>query len=329
MPERTKRLLRSVARILLGTCAVAACVLAALFWYLRQPNLGRLAYPGDNHAEATRLEQHVRFLALTDPSRDWRHPDGLARAAAYVRTALDAAGGTCREQPYRAGNTPMRNVIAEFGPADGPRIVVGAHYDVCGPLPGADDNASGVAGLLELARLLGGAHLDRRVELVAYSTEEPPFFGSSQMGSAVHAAMLGGTPLRAMISLEMIGFYSDRPPHGPALLRAVYPGPSDYIALLGRWSDRDLVRLGKRCFRGATRVPAVSYSGPVSLGSDLSDQRNYWARGLPAIMVSDTAFVRNPNYHEATDTPETLDYARMAGVVDGVFSLVVHLANDR
>jgi len=136
-----------------------------------------------------------------------------------------------------------------------------------------------------------------------------------------------GVRIRAMIALEMIGFFAPKQTDIALPLYLVYPYTGNFVSLVGRWSDRDLVRLGKKCFRGATKVPVVSYSGPAVVGSDMSDHRNYWATGVPAIMVSDTAFLRNPNYHSDFDTPATLDYKRMAGVVDGVFSMVLQLAS--
>ena len=151
------------------------------------------------------------------------------------------------------------------------------------------------------------------------------------MGSAVHAEPLktSATGVRAMISLEMIGYYTPEQPSPDPLLGLLYPRNGRFIVCAGRWSDRDLVRRAKRCFRGATSVQAVSYSGPTGPGIDLSDQRNYWARGFPAFMITDTGPLRNPNYHCPTDTADSLDYERMAGVVDGAFSTIVHLANER
>ena len=132
-----------------------------------------------------------------------------------------------------------------------------------------------------------------------------------------------------MICLEMIGYYAPAQPDQNLLFRMLYPRNGRFIALVGRWADRSLVREAKKCFRGATQVQAVSYSGPVAVGADLSDHLNYWAHGFPAFMVTDTAFLRNPNYHAAGDTTDTLDYQRMAGVVDGVLSTVLHFALRR
>src|SRR5262249_25628366 len=163
--------------------------------------------------DPAKLSEHVEALATTFSPRDWRHPENLDRAADYIRQALEEAGGAVRDQPFEVRGKTYRNVIASFGPASGPVVVVGAHYDTAGPLPGADDNASGVAGLLELGRLLGASPPKVRVELVAYTLEEPPFFRTDRMGSAVHAEALkaAGVEVRAMISLEMLGCYSDAP----------------------------------------------------------------------------------------------------------------------
>lgn len=325
-----REVLHSVRRIAIAVGTVTLGLLLGFAWLIRQPNFGLLPFPGDGRADAALLEAHVRYLAAPEKPRNWRHPDSLERAAAYIAAAFARTRGRCSEQRFRAGTINTRNLIAAFGPATGGRIVVGAHYDVFGELPGADDNASGVAGLLELARLLDTHVLASPVELVAYSTEEPPFFGGAEMGSAVHARSLeqSGAQVRAMIAVEMIGYYTTSQPNRALLLHLVYPRRGDFVSLVGRWPDRHLVRQAKKAFRGATRVPVVSYSGPVVIGADLSDHRNYWLAGYPAFMVTDTAYLRNPNYHTDADIAASLDYRAMAGVVDGLLSAVVHLAND-
>lgn len=298
---------------------------------IRQPNFGQLAWPEGARADPDRLRAHVEFLAEDVCPRNPEHLGNLNRAADYIREAFEKAGARVSEQPYTAGGVACRNVIGRFGPEAAGFLVIGAHYDVCGDQPGADDNASGIAGLLEVARLLGERGLDLPIELVAFSTEEPPFFGSSEMGSAVHARSLReeGRPVLGMICLEMIGYFCERQPVPSPLFRLLYPGRGDFVLLAGRWGDRRQLRFMKQCFRGATDVPACSYSGPVSIGTDLSDHRNYWAENIPAVMVTDTAFIRNPNYHTAGDTADTLDYTRMAGVVDGVLSAAIHRMNAR
>ena len=325
-----KPLLASIARIAVTVVIAITLLTLGLACVVRQPSFGEASFPGSLRADPARVESHVRFLASPEHPRDWKHPEGLERASAYVAESFARTRAKTWEQPYKIGEFAAKNVIARFGPDMGPRIVVGAHYDACGPYPGADDNASGVAGLLELARLLDGVDVASPVELVAYSTEEPPFFGGEEMGSAFHARELAraGAEVEAMISLEMIGYFVPEQPRRSLLLSLMYPSHGEFIAVVGRWQDRGLVRRAKSCFRGATEVQAVSYSGPASFGVDLSDQRSYWASGYPGIMVTDTAFLRSDLYHSPSDTADTLDYRRLAGVVDGVFSTVVHMANS-
>ncbi|MFD2784437.1 M28 family peptidase [Hymenobacter rubripertinctus] len=164
-------------------------------------------------ADTARLRRHLVALTTTPEPRNYRHQASLNQAADYVKAELAAAGGQPTEQPYEVEGQRYHNVLAHFGPETGPRLVVGAHYDVCGEQPGADDNGTGVAALLELARLLGRQpNLPYRVDLVAYTLEEPPFFRTKQMGSYVHAQSLhaAGVPVRGMVALEMLGYYDDR-----------------------------------------------------------------------------------------------------------------------
>ena len=281
---------------------------------------------------ASRLEAHVRALVGELSPRDEAHPENLNRAAAYIAEQLRKAGGTVEDQPFRANGTVYRNVIASLGPQSRERIVVGAHYDAAGPLPGADDNASGVAGLIELAGLLAGLPLRTQVELVAYTLEEPPHFAGLTMGSAVHAASLKqqGIPVRAMMALEMIGYFTDAPgtqEYPLSLLKLFYPTTGNFIGVVGKLGQGGLVRRIKKAMRRASPLPVEAITAPLSLpGIDLSDHRNYWQAGYPAVMITDTAFFRNPNYHTASDTPETLDYERMARVVEGLRGAVVELA---
>jgi Peptidase family M28 len=157
---------------------------------------------------------------------------------------------------------------------------------------------------------------------VAYANEEPPWFGSPGMGSAVHARSLKGQDVRGMICLEMIGYFTETQPAPNALFRLLYPQRGDFIAVAGRWTDRALTRHVKRAILG-TGFPARSFTAPRDAGIDASDQRSYWDQGIPAVMVTDTADIRNPHYHAPGDTAGTLDYGRMAGVVGGVANAVI------
>ena len=324
-----QRILASALRVLGGVVGGVTVIVLAFAWAIRQPNVGAVRFPEGPRADPAALRRHVEFLATSGYPRNPRNPAALARAADYIADAFSRGHAHVSEQSYQAIHATTKNLRARFGPPDGPVLIIGAHYDVFGDLPGADDNASGIAGLLELARLLDTRRLKTPVELVAFSTEEPPYFGGPEMGSAIHARSLkeAGVQVRGMICLEMIGYFSPEQPDRALLLRIAYPHTGDFISIVGRWSERGLVRDIKKCSRGASTVRAVSFSGPVIIGADLSDHRNYWAAGFPSVMVTDTAYLRNPNYHSAGDVADSLDYDRMAGVVDGLLSSVVYLAN--
>jgi hypothetical protein len=328
-----QRLARSIARVVTATATIGVAGLAALMVVLRQPTFTELPFRGASRCDAGRLKDHVAFLTRDITPRSASHPENLDRAASYIFERFSAAGGRTYTQSFVARGGTYRNVIAEFGPAstNAPVLVVGAHYDSfgeTGALPGADDNASGTAGVLELARLLGSHRLQTPVLLVAYTTEEPPFFGSEEMGSAVHAASLAAASrmVSGMICLEMIGYFSDQQAWPNWLFEAIYPSKGNFIGVTGGWNDRRLARTVKRAIAGASDLRVVSYSG-ARVSSDASDHRNYWAHGWRAVMITDTAFLRNPNYHTARDTADTLDYRQMARVVDGVLSAVLHLSS--
>ena len=294
---------------------------------VRNQSTGAVVAPG-------RLQAHVKMLSETLAPRHWQAPENLDRVAGYIVKQLIKAGGRVTEQVYtveRAGR--FRNVIASFGPQQGPRVIVGAHYDAHGPTPGADDNASGVAGLIELGRLLGETKtLGSRVDLVAFTLEEPPYYGTTHMGSWVHAAALKreGAVVRAMISLEMIGYFTEAPdsqrfPH--PLLGLFYPSRGDFITVVGRVGQGAVVRQVKKAMQRATYLDVYSITAPVRLpGVDFSDHRSFWAHGYRAVMITDTAFYRNDRYHTPRDTADTLDYDRMAEVVRAVHHAVVALA---
>ncbi|MBI5543280.1 MAG: M28 family peptidase [Deltaproteobacteria bacterium] len=275
-----------------------------------------------------RLEAHVRMLSETLVPRDHRHVENLDRAARYIAQALRESGAGVEEQPFEVEGRVYRNVIARFGPVSGALVVVGAHYDAYEELPGADDNASGVAGLLELARLLGAHPPEGEVELVAYTLEEPPYFRSENMGSARHASSLKSrnVDVRAMLALEMIGYFSEEAgsQHLPIkLVEPVYPDRGNFVAVVGRLADGQLTRTVEAAMQGATPLAVCSLNAPRDVrGVDLSDHHAYWDAGFPALMVTDTAFFRNEAYHTAGDTADRLDYARMAQVVRGVWAAV-------
>jgi len=274
------------------------------------------------------------MLSETFIPRDADSTQNLDRVAAYISRELRDAKGSVSEQTYNIGKKAYRNVIATFGPTAGERIVVGAHYDAFHTFPGADDNASGIAGLLELAPLLARDALPMRVDLAAFTLEEPPYFRTKWMGSAVHARSLKeqGVGVRAMIALEMIGCFSDeRGSQGVPLpiLKLFYPSRGNFVAVVGKLGQRRLVRRIKKAMQRATELPVYSINAPAIVpGIDFSDHRNYWAAGYPAVMITDTAFYRNSRYHTARDTADTLDYSRMALVVEAAHAAVLDLARE-
>jgi hypothetical protein len=185
-----------------------------------------------------RLKEHVTQLTDIRPPRNHENPESLQRVASYIQDKFEAAGLAVREQPFQVGSQTFTNVTGLLGSETSDRVVIGAHYDVSGPHPGADDNASGVAVLIELADQLKGEKVERAIELVAYCLEEPPFFGSADMGSAHHARDLQkrGVSVRAMISLEMVGYFSDeegRQKFPMPEMRERYPSKGNFIAVIG------------------------------------------------------------------------------------------------
>ncbi|MCB9640497.1 MAG: M28 family peptidase [Myxococcales bacterium] len=284
---------------------------------------------------ADTLKKHVQALTQTKLPRNASNTMILDQVASYIREQWKQMGLKPEDQPFRVDGATYRNIKVRLGPKKGDLVVVGAHYDVCGEQDGADDNASGVAGLLELSRLLvkHKPALRYPVELVAYTLEEPPHFRSKDMGSAVHAHSLAqaGVKVRAMLALEMIGYFSDKvgsQRFPTSFLRMLYPNKGNFIAVVSRLHkpDRLLTKEVLALMKQSSALPAYRLNAPSSLpGVDFSDHLNYWRFQYPALMITDTAFFRNPHYHKPTDTIGTLDFARMAQVVQGVYGAVIGL----
>jgi Zn-dependent M28 family amino/carboxypeptidase len=275
----------------------------------------------------------VQALAGDIGERHIHRPAALHAAEAYIRRAFEALGHAVARQAYAAGGVESANLeIAIAGNVRAGEIVLaGAHYDTVPGSPGADDNASGVAAVLELARLLRETRAPRTIRLVAFVNEEPPFFSTGEMGSRVYAraARARGDDIRVMLSLEMLGCYSDAPGSQayPPLLSRFYPDRGDFIAFVSNLRSRRALNAAFGAFKAASDFPAERLAAPAFVpGVGWSDQVSFWREGYRALMVTDTAFYRYRHYHGRGDTPEKLDYARMARVVEGLAATLVALA---
>ena len=345
-PRTSRKWVRGTAALLAALVAVSGiggCMLA-------QPvaQTAPVCLPAGLQISPERLQTHVRVLSEDFLGRSFDQPQILQKSADYIAAQLAQSGVTAQRQRFEVDGREYENLIARFGPQDNaaPLLVMGAHYDsaltehehshgvstasAAGPTPethtpGADDNASGVAGLLELARVLAANPPTQPVELVFYTLEEPPNFRTDDMGSYRHARSLqdSGRAVRLMLSVEMIGYYSDAPGSQSYPLTALgwfYPDQANFIALIGELKNFGAMRHAKSVMRAAADagqpLGVYSLNSPRFVqGVDFSDHLNYWRLGYPAIMVTDTSFMRNPHYHQSTDTWDRLDYARMAQVV--------------
>jgi Zn-dependent M28 family amino/carboxypeptidase len=273
----------------------------------------------------------VTFLAEKIGRRSYRDVGKLDAAADYIEGRFRFAGCPAKRQSFDFLSATYHNIIAEVNGTRNNKdglLIIGAHYDTDIETPGADDNASGIAVLLELARLAAQAPPQRTVRFAAFTLEEPPAFMTRSMGSYVYAKSVKeeGAKVMGMISLEMVGFYSDRKGsqfYPGSIFRLFYPGRGNFIAFVGNLSSRSFTIKMKRSFRAASSVPVESLNAVSAVpGVNLSDHRNFWKFGYPAFMITDTAFYRNPNYHSSGDRAGTLDYERMAAIAEGLFAVI-------
>jgi Zn-dependent M28 family amino/carboxypeptidase len=289
-------------------------------------------------ANIQRLHRDVAFLTSLDPARNYRNQQSLDKAARYIYEAFDALEfDTLEYQPFQVSSEgTYKNISALLKGELEDRIVIGAHYDVWDDQPGADDNASAVAGLLETARLISSFRKQRSLrhtlEFVGYCLEEPPFFATQDMGSAVHAKSIRDNkiPLTLMVCYEMIGYFSDEPgsqgfPH-PSL-KGMFPDRGNFIIVGGHSSQAQVANDFAALMQKACTIPVYPVASTITDGpAGLSDHRSYWQWGYPAVMINDTSFLRNPNYHEKTDTIDTLNFEKMAEVVNGVTGALISLS---
>lgn len=326
----------------LAACALLIIGAAGLYAYgamIRMPGTtfqGPLPAITDSQRElAHDLRTTVTHLASGIGTRSIYRPKQLAESALYLKDQLAAAGYEVHEHSFPTKGSLTPNLEATLNGTSRPDeiIVIGAHYDTTQRSPGADDNASGCAAVLALARSFKDKPQPRTIRFVLFPNEELPTGGTPEMGSWIYAekCKAAGDRIVAMLALEMLGYYSDEPNSQkyPPPLSALYPSTGNFIAFVSRFEDRALVKRCVGAFREAAAFPSEGAALP-SVIRDIgrSDHASFWRFGYPALMVTDTANFRNPHYHRATDTPETLDYERMARVVQGLEKVITRLASD-
>ena len=282
------------------------------------------------------LKMTVERLAAEIGERSYLNQGALSETVDYISSEFKKYGYEPQEQTYEAQGRTFRNIYIEKKGSISPDrvLVVGAHYDTVSTTPGADDNASGIAGLLELARLVADIPLKKTVHFVAFALEEPPFFRTEQMGSYVYAKNLkeGQIDVEGMICLESIGYFTDE--RGSQMFplsffRFIYPERGNFIIFASNLRSKGLLGRLKNAFHNGTDLPAERISTFAILpGVDFSDHRSFWEFGYDAVMITDTAFYRNPQYHGPGDVPGILDYDRMAEVVTGLRQSVIEVANE-
>jgi len=315
--------------------AVAAAIAWLLWFMVKVPGVSYTGALPPLSAEekllADRLSRHVGAIASRE--HNFMHPVALEDAARYIETAFEEMGYRIETQRIPRDGTEVRNIQVELpGSALAQEIVVvGAHYDSVVGAVGANDNGSGVAALIELARLLHDARPARTVRFVAFVNEEPPFFYSDEMGSRFYArrSKAGGENIVAMFSLETIGYYTDKPDTQsyPFPLSFFYPKTGNFVAFVANLSSRALLHEAIASFRRHAQFPSEGVAAPGLLpGVGWSDHWSFWKEGYPALMVTDTAPYRYPYYHTMQDTPDKVDYERLARVVTGLDGMLRDLA---
>jgi Zn-dependent M28 family amino/carboxypeptidase len=280
-----------------------------------------------------RLRSHVDVLATTIGERHvWRH-SALMRAADYVSGELTACGYHPVRHAYETAGVAVANIETVLPGASMAEqiVVIGAHYDTVRGCPGANDNASGVAALLELAARFASRRHERTIRFVAFVNEEPPFFMTAHMGSLVYARACQARRDRivAMMSLETIGYYTDVPrsQQYPAAIGRLYPDVGNFIGFVSNVRSARLLMQARRAFKARTPFPVQSAAVPAVIpGVGWSDHWSFWQAGYPAMMVTDTAPYRYPWYHTPDDTPDKISIDRLSEVVDGLEHVVTALA---
>ncbi len=279
----------------------------------------------------SRIKTDLIAITKTEKSRNYKNIKTLNTVAAYINTELAKVCDSVNYQNYAVNNTQYKNVIGSIGTEHSTRLIIGAHYDVAGDQEGADDNASGVVGLLELARLLSKEKLNYRIDFVAYTLEEPPFFRTEKMGSFIHAKSLydNNIPVKGMICLESIGFFDDAPnsqEYPIAGMEQLYGTKGNFITVVKSEKSGEFGTQLDSLMKKTALIHTKTFKGSSSVpGIDFSDHLNYWKFNYEAVMITNTAFYRNKNYHTAGDKLETINIEKLSLVISQVYETVKKL----
>ncbi len=342
--ERRRQTFTSIA-ILVGIL-VLLVVSLFLSWWINMPSRDQqspdVELTESQFALAADLERDVRHLAETIGERNMHRRGTLDVTAEWIEEQFQEMGVETTRHTYQLQRGVYQgrssdNIIAEFPGTETPDqiVIVGAHYDTVPNSPGANDNSSGVAVLLALAEWTIENHQPKTVRFVVFTNEEQPFYQTEDMGSYVYAEELKNRDeqITAMFSMDGIGYFSDEPgsQHYPFPgIGLIYPDKANFIGFVTRFSDLRLMQSGLSAFRENATIPAEGVALPEFVpGVSWSDHWSFWQHGFPAFLVTDTLPFRDPNYHSAADTPDELDFERMALVVDGLKSVIENLASNQ
>ncbi|MDR2914962.1 MAG: M28 family peptidase [Tannerella sp.] len=277
-------------------------------------------------SDSVRIVQHLTAITKTDGYRNYKNAPLLNQTAEYIFSVFNQYADTVYYQQFQFGDETYMNVVCRLGSENNkPLVIVGAHYDVHEETEGADDNASGIVGLLELVRILSKEKLNYPIEIVAYTLEE-----WTMTGSITHAKSLqdAGIPVYGMVAFEMIGYFDDRPnsqSYPVKALKLIYGNKGNYIMLAKKNSTGAFVRNFSNSFKKQATIETKSVEAPLKWGVGRSDHSSYWKFGYDALMITNTANYRNPNYHKSSDTMETLDILRMMKVIDATALAIINL----
>ncbi len=322
-----KRVLNFILVAVLAFITVKATTFGWKFW-------SKSFMPQEKSAPLTEnLKRHVYVLSHDIGDRSVYRYDKLEKAAQYITGEFSSYGYKPEFQEYTIEGKVCKNIIAVKKGTQRPDeiIILGAHYDTCFN-SGADDNASAIAGLLETARIFSKQETARSIKFIAFVNEEPPFFQTGEMGSTVYAkaAKERGDDIKVAIILEMIGYYTDRPfsQSYPPVLGLFLPNKGNFIALVGNFASRQPLNIIKNAFGADSELPIEALVLPsFTPGVTFSDHYSFWQAGYKAVMFTDTAFYRNPNYHTNLDTYEKLHYEAMSALLKGLKAAVLGLTN--